>query len=64
MLEAPRELPPLPSVVAKGRIPSLQALGLEQEVVEPPPGGESEGRRLAARFLRSAVRDYGQNHDA
>ena len=37
VLEAPRELPPLPDV-AKGRI-LPQALGLEQEVDEPPPGG-------------------------
>jgi deoxyribodipyrimidine photo-lyase len=64
VLKAPRELPPLPSDVAKGRIPSLQALGLEQEVHEPPPGGESEGRRLAVRFLRGAVRNYDENHDA
>ena len=35
---APRELPALPSALAKGRIPSLESLGLEQEVDEPRPG--------------------------
>ena len=43
VLGAPRALPPLPSRLAKGRIPSLAALGLEQEVSEPAPGGERRG---------------------
>ena len=53
VLGAPRTLPALPSGLAKGRLPSLDSLGLEQEVSEPPPGGEGGGaqahERLAAR---------------
>lgn len=64
VLEAPRELPPLPSRLAKGRLPSLAALGLEQEVAEPAPGGESHARRALDRFLGGPVRDYADNHDA
>lgn len=46
---APRRLPALPSRLAKGRIPSLASLGLEQEVDEPPRGGETEGRMRLVR---------------
>ena len=63
-LEAPRELPSLPSRVAKGRLPTLGALGLEQEVGEPAKGGEAEARKALARFLESPVADYADNHDA
>ncbi len=61
---APREMPGLPSKLAKGRIPSLAALGLEQEVDEPVPGGEEEGRRRMHAWLRDGVHDYASNHDA
>ena len=63
-LPAPRELPPLPSRLAKGRLPSLQALGLEQDVREPAPGGEQHGRRRMTDFLAADVRSYGQSRDA
>ena len=55
-LEAPADLPPLP--VRKGRIPSLASLRLEQEVLDPPAGGETAGRRRMARFLSEDVSDY------
>jgi deoxyribodipyrimidine photo-lyase len=64
VLAAPRELPPLPSRLAKGRIPSLATLGLEQEVRAPAKGGESSGRERLARFLQADVRSYGQGRDA
>jgi deoxyribodipyrimidine photo-lyase len=63
VLPAPRRLPPLPAKVRKGRLPSLAALGLEQEVAEPLPGGEGRGRERMARFLANGVRRYDDGHD-
>jgi deoxyribodipyrimidine photo-lyase len=64
VLGAPRRLPALPARLALGRLPSLESLGLEQEVDEPPPGGESAARERLAHFLHADVRDYAGNHDA
>ncbi len=64
VLAAPRELPSLPSRLAKGRIPSLRSLGLAQEVDDPAPGGESEARRALDRFLAGPVSGYADDHDA
>jgi deoxyribodipyrimidine photo-lyase len=64
VLGRPRALGSLPAGVRKGRLPSLADLGLEQEVDDPLPGGESAGRERLARFLRGGVRDYADNHDA
>ena len=64
MLDAPRELPPLASAIAKGRLPSLESLGLEQEVDDPARGGEAEAHRALDRFLAGPVRDYADDHDA
>jgi deoxyribodipyrimidine photo-lyase len=61
---APSELPPLPSRLAKGRLPSLATLGLGRAVARPPRGGEAEARRLARRFLAEPVRAYADRHDA
>jgi deoxyribodipyrimidine photo-lyase len=63
VLPAPTELPPLPSGLATGRIPGLEALGLEQEVDEPAPGGETVARRGADRFYAGPIRDYGRDRD-
>ena len=63
-LGAPRRLPALPSALARGEIPSLASLGLEQEVEEPPEGGEHEGRKRLARFLARDLSGYGENRDA
>jgi deoxyribodipyrimidine photo-lyase len=60
----PRSLGSLPSGLRKGRLPSLASLGLEQEVEEPLPGGESAGRERLSRFLRDGVGEYADNHDA
>ena len=64
VLGAPRELPALPAGVAEGRLPSLASLGLEQEVDEPPRGGEPAARERLSRFLSDDVRAYADNHDA
>ena len=62
--QAPRKMPALPSGLEPGRIPSLGKLGLEQEVREPAPGGETEGRKLMTAWLGHAVKGYGSGHDA
>ncbi|HTZ85903.1 MAG TPA: deoxyribodipyrimidine photo-lyase [Solirubrobacteraceae bacterium] len=64
VLGAPRKLPPLPARLSKGRVPSLQALGLKQEVARPPRGGERSARERLRRFLESDVHGYGQGRDA
>jgi deoxyribodipyrimidine photo-lyase len=64
LLRAPRKLPPLPSRLRRGSIPSLAQLGLEQEVAEPPLGGEAAGRKRLGAFLRHPVRGYGDGQDA
>src|SRR5262249_45469850 len=53
----------LPSKLRKGRLPSLAAFGLEQEVAEPLRGGEGPARERMKRFLADGVRDYGDGHD-
>ena len=62
VLAAPRRID-MPRVAA-GEIPTLAALGLEQEVEDPARGGEGEARRALERFLLGGVREYGDNHDA
>ena len=64
VLAAPRRLPPLPAKLAKGRLPSLEALGLTQEVSDPAPGGEAEARKALDRFLAGPIGDYVDDHDA
>jgi len=64
VLPAPRKLPPLPSRLAKGRIPSLASLGLEQEVEDPAAGGEQRARRRMRSFLDGPVDEYTDDHDA
>lgn len=64
LLGRPRSLPALPAKLTKGRLPSLAALGLEQEVAAPPPGGEGAARERLTRFLSDDVSRYGDNHDA
>jgi deoxyribodipyrimidine photo-lyase len=55
---------PVPSGPAAGRLPSLETLGLEQEVSEPLPGGEAAARKRLDAFLGSDLSDYSDNHDA
>jgi len=63
VLGAPRSIP-FPSGVKVGRLPTLHALGLAQEASEPMKGGEEEGRRRLAAFLRGPIAEYSANHDA
>jgi deoxyribodipyrimidine photo-lyase len=62
-LPAPRCLPGLPATVRLGRLPTLNDLGLRQEVSDPAPGGETSGRERMTAFLRTHVREYATNHD-
>jgi len=64
VLDAPRSLPGLPSGLAKGRLPSLESLGLAQEVTEPSTGGETAARAAVDRFLNDGVHEYTETHDA
>ena len=59
----PRSLPPLPSRLRHGRIPSLEDLGLSQAVSDPAPGGEGPARRRLERILRDSVSGYAVAHD-
>jgi deoxyribodipyrimidine photo-lyase len=61
---APRKLPPLPSSLSRIGIPSLAALGLEQVVEDPPPGGEAAARERLGAFMRDGVSGYTDDHDA
>lgn len=61
---APRQMPALPAGLARGGIPSLASLGLEQEVDRPPKGGEHEGRKRLERFLARDVSGYDESRDA
>ena len=60
---APRNLPDPGHRPAAGALPSLNDLGLEQEVPEPMPGGETAARAALTRFLRGPVDDYAAGHD-
>ncbi len=61
---APRDLGPLPSSLRKGRIPSLDALGLADEVPEPVvEAGEAAAREMMNRWLRGPIDDYGTRQD-
>ena len=59
----PRSLPPLPSRLRRGRIPSLEDLGLSQAVSDPAPGGEGPARRRLERILGDSVAGYAAAHD-
>ncbi|HET8754501.1 MAG TPA: deoxyribodipyrimidine photo-lyase [Solirubrobacteraceae bacterium] len=60
----PRAFGSLPAGVRKGALPTLRQLGLEQEVSEPLPGGETAARDRLAQFLRDGVGTYADDHDA
>ena len=60
---APRTLPAPGRRAAAGTLPTLEDLGLEQEVSDPAPGGEHAARDTLHRFLRGPVDDYADGHD-
>jgi deoxyribodipyrimidine photo-lyase len=59
----PRTLPPLPPGLPTGTLPRLGDLGLRQEVADPMPGGESEGRNRLTRFTADKAAAYGDTRD-
>jgi len=63
---APGALPPLPSGLRKGRIPSADALGIADDSVPEPvvEPGEDAARAALERFLHGALDAYDANHDA
>ncbi len=62
VLDPPKRIG-MPAGTRHGRVPALASLGLEQEVAEPAPGGESAGLARLAGFLDGAVRDYDSGRD-
>ncbi len=60
---APETIPPLPAGLARGRIPTLIELRLEQTLTDPAPGGECEGRALLERFLAEGQHEYARARD-
>ncbi|MBR7835612.1 deoxyribodipyrimidine photo-lyase [Actinospica durhamensis] len=59
----PPGMPPIVEGLEYEPLPTLADLGLEQEVPEPQPGGETAGLARAEWFLDGPVRDYAQTHD-
>jgi deoxyribodipyrimidine photo-lyase len=62
---APAELPPLPSSLRKGRIPSAEALGIADDSVPEPvvAPGEEAARAALEGFLRGPIDTYDNRHD-
>jgi deoxyribodipyrimidine photo-lyase len=59
---APRALS-VPSGLAAGRLPALEKLSAGSPSPRRAKGGEQEGRRLMASFLRARVGEYEGRHD-
>jgi deoxyribodipyrimidine photo-lyase len=61
---APRALPALPSRLERGRLPSLGALGLADELADPVcEPGEPAARAALARWLADPVEAYARRND-
>ncbi|UTI66477.1 DNA photolyase family protein [Paraconexibacter antarcticus] len=61
---APRKMPALPSSLATGTIPSLENLGLEDDVPEPvTEAGEAAARRALTAWLAGPIERYDERHD-
>ena len=62
---APTALPPLPSSLRKGRLPSASALGVDDDSVPEPvvEPGEDAARAALDAFLRGPIDAYDQRHD-
>jgi len=60
---APRALPSTGRNAPGGLVPTLESLGLQQEVSDPAPGGEPAARSVLTRFLGGPVDDYADEHD-
>jgi len=64
VLDAPGRVPLPDGLEDTTRVPTLEELGLAQEVEEPMLGGEEEGQRRVDAFLEQHVYDYRDNHNA
>lgn len=65
---APRELPPLPGGLRKGRVPAVDALGLRDELAgdggeRVVAAGEPAARDAVERWLDDHLADYARDHD-
>ncbi|MEO8968791.1 MAG: deoxyribodipyrimidine photo-lyase [Solirubrobacteraceae bacterium] len=60
---AARSVPAPRGRVTRGRLPTLAALGLQQEADDPAPGGESAGRAALERFLGGPISDYSKGRN-
>ncbi len=61
---APAQLPPLPSSLAVGRIPTLEDLGLTDDVPDPVTApGEGAARQALSAFLAGPIDDYDKRHN-
>jgi deoxyribodipyrimidine photo-lyase len=60
---APRKLPQTGRSAPAGVLPTLDQLGLRQEVADPAPGGEAAARQALTGFLSGPVDDYADGHD-
>src|SRR4051794_37777271 len=54
---APRSVP-VPAGLEAGEIPGLASLGLKNDVPQPLPGGEPEGRKRMNAWLRDGIDTY------
>ncbi len=63
VLSAPDELGGPGTKAAAGRLPELEDLGLEQELIEPVSGGESAARQALNRFLDGPLDGYDDGRD-
>jgi deoxyribodipyrimidine photo-lyase len=62
--DAPRALPPLPNNLRRGRLPTLESLGLRQTVPHPSArGGERAARAAMSAFRRTAAARYDDARD-
>ena len=66
VLTAPDTLPPLPSRLPKGRLPSAAALGIDGDGDVPEPiveAGEPAARAALERWLSGGLEHYADRHD-
>jgi deoxyribodipyrimidine photo-lyase len=63
VLGIPTTLPPPGAGRGFGRLPTLASLGLESEVSDPAPGGESAAHAALGRFLDGRVDAYAEHND-
>jgi len=58
VIDAPRAVPAPSGRVAPGELPTLSALGLQQEAEDPAPGGEPAARAALQRFVNGPISGY------